>query len=89
VNTSTAANAPLKLNNPNDAKTYYVRGLSRFDKGDLSGAVADFNPAIQTQSDYVEAYFYGGLAYFDLRQMPKSIADYSKVIALYASYVDA
>ncbi|WP_377476655.1 MAG: tetratricopeptide repeat-containing serine protease family protein [Microcoleus anatoxicus] len=89
VNTSTATNAPLKLNNPNDAKTYYVRGLSRFDKGDLSGAVADFTQAIQTQSDYAEAYFYRGLAYFDLRQMPKSIADYSKTIALNASYVDA
>ncbi|MGB8687053.1 MAG: trypsin-like peptidase domain-containing protein, partial [Microcoleus sp.] len=82
INTSTATNAPLKLNNPNDAKTYYVRGLTRFDKGDLSGAVADFTQAIQTQSDYPEAYFYRGLAYFDLRQMPKSIADYSKAIAL-------
>jgi len=89
VNTSTAANAPLKLNNPQDAKTYYVRGLSRFDKGDLSGAVADFNQAIQTQSDYSEAYFYRALAYFDLKQMPKSIADYSKAIALNAGYVDA
>ena len=89
INTSPATNSPLKLNNPNDAKTYYVRGLTRFDKGDLSGAVADFNQAIQTQSDYVEAYFYRALAYFDLRQMPKSIADYSKAIALNAGYVDA
>ena len=89
VNTSTAGNAPLKLNNPQDAKTYYVRGLTRFDKGDLSGAVADFNQAIQTQSDYSEAYFYRALAYFDLKQMPKSIADYSKAIALNAGYVDA
>jgi len=46
VNTSTVTNAPLKVNNPNDAKTYYVRGLTRFDNGDLSGAVADFNQAI-------------------------------------------
>ena len=89
INTSPTATAPLKLNNPQDAKTYYVRGLSRFDKGDLSGAVADFNQAIQTQSDYSEAYFYRALAYFDLKQMPKSIADYSKAIALNAGYVDA
>ena len=89
INTSPTATAPLKLNNPQDAKTYYVRGLTRFDKGDLSGAVADFNQAIQTQSDYSEAYFYRALAYFDLRQMPKSIADYSKAIALNAGYVDA
>ena len=89
INTSPTANAPLKLNNPQDAKTYYVRGLTRFDKGDASGAVADFTKAIQTQSDYVEAYFYRGLAYFDLREIPKSIADYSKAIALNAGYVDA
>ncbi|MBE9119982.1 serine protease [Tychonema sp. LEGE 07199] len=89
INTSPTANVPLKLNNPQDAKTYYVRGLTRFDKGDLSGAVADFNQAIQTQSDYSEAYFYRALAYFDLREMTKSIADYSKAIALNAGYVDA
>ncbi|MEG5063843.1 tetratricopeptide repeat-containing serine protease family protein [Microcoleus sp. B3-A4] len=89
VNTSTATNAPLRLNNPNDAKTYYVRGLTRFDKGDLPGAVADFNQAIQTQSDYAEAYFYRALAYSDLKQMPQSIADYSRAIALNAGYVDA
>ncbi|MEG3975613.1 tetratricopeptide repeat-containing serine protease family protein, partial [Microcoleus sp. herbarium8] len=89
INTSPTANAPLKLNNPQDAKTYYVRGLTRFDKGDLSGAVADFNQAIQTQSDYSEAYFYRALAYSDLRQMPKSLADYSKAIALNVGYVDA
>jgi V8-like Glu-specific endopeptidase len=84
INTSPTATAPLKLNNPQDAKTYYVRGLTRFDKGDLSGAVADFNQAIQNQSDYAEAYFYRALAYSDLKQMPKSIADYSKAIALNA-----
>lgn len=89
INTSPTTNSPLKLNNPNDAKTYYVRGLTRFDKGDASGAVADFSKAIQTQSDYVEAYFYRGLTYFDLREIPRSIADYSKAIALNAGYVDA
>ncbi len=89
INTSPTANVPLKLNNPQDAKTYYVRGLTRFDRGDAPGAVADFTKAIQTQSDYVEAYFYRGLAYFDLREMTKSIADYSKAIALNGSYVDA
>jgi tetratricopeptide (TPR) repeat protein len=68
-------------------RSSYIRGLTRFDKGNLSGAVADFNQAIQTQSDYAEAYFYRGLAYPDLKQMPKSIADYSKDLALNGGYV--
>ncbi len=89
INTSPSTNAPLRLNNPNDAQTYYVRGLTRFDKGDVAGAIADFNQAIKSQSDYTEAYFYRGLAYFDLRNLPKSIADYSQAIALNLDYVDA
>lgn len=89
VNTSPSANAPLKLNNPNDAKTYYVRGLTRFDNGDVSGAIADFSQAIQTQSDYAEAYFYRGLAYFELKDLPKSMVDYNKAIDVNAGYVDA
>ena len=89
INTSPSTNAPLKLNNPNDAQTYYVRGLTRFDKGDAAGAIADFDQAIKTQSNYPEAYFYRGLAYFDLRDLPKSIANYSQAVALNLGYVDA
>jgi tetratricopeptide (TPR) repeat protein len=89
VNTSPPGNAPLGLNNPSNAKTYYVRGLSRFDSGDLSGAIADLSQAIQTQPDYADAYFYRGLAYFEQKILQKSLADYSKAIELNAAYVDA
>ncbi|WP_017714892.1 tetratricopeptide repeat-containing S1 family peptidase [Kamptonema formosum] len=89
VNTSPPSNAPAGVNSPRDAKTYYVRGLSRFDTGDLSGAIADLTQALQTQPDYAEAYFYRGLAYFEQKVLPKSMADYSKVIELNAAYVDA
>ncbi|OCR00468.1 hypothetical protein BCD67_25875 [Oscillatoriales cyanobacterium USR001] len=89
VSTSTSKNAPLSLNNPNNAKTFYVRGLSKFDKGDFLGAIADFNRAIQTQSDYAEAYFYRGLAYFELKDLPKSMADYNKAIDVNVAYVNA
>lgn len=89
VSTSASKSTPLPLNNPNNAKTYYVRGLTKFDKGDFSGAIADFDRAIQTQSDYAEAYFYRGLAYFELKDLPKSMADYNKAIDVNAGYVDA
>lgn len=89
VNTSPSKNTGLLPNNTNSAKSYYVRGLSKFDKGDVSGAISDFNQAIQSQSDYAEAYFYRGLAYFDLKNLPKSIADYNKAIDINASYIDA
>jgi Tfp pilus assembly protein PilF len=89
VDTSPPSSAPVGVNNPSNAKTYYVRGLSRFDRGDLSGAIADLTQAIQTQPDYADAYFYRGLAYFEQKVLPKSLADYSKAIELNAAYVDA
>lgn len=90
IDTSPANNnSPPTVNTPNEAKNYYVRGLTRFDKGDLAGAIADFTKALQTQANYPEAYFYRGLAYFDRKELQKSIADYSKAIELNAGYVDA
>ncbi len=90
IDTSPANNnSPSTVNSPNNAKHYYVRGLSRFDKGDLTGAIADFTQALQTQANYPEAYFYRALAYFDQKELQKSIADYSKAIELNAGYVDA
>jgi serine protease Do len=89
VSTSPVKNSAFPQTKPKDAKTYYVRGLTKFDKGDVSGAIAEFNQAIQSQSDYAEAYFYRGLAYFDLKELPNSIADYNKAIDLNAGYVDA
>jgi tetratricopeptide (TPR) repeat protein/V8-like Glu-specific endopeptidase len=89
VSTSPVKNSAFPQTNPNDSKTYYVRGLSKFDKGDVSGAIAEFNQAIESQSDYAEAYFYRGLAYFDLKDLPNSIADYNKAIDFNAGYVDA
>jgi serine protease Do len=89
VSTSPVKNSAFPQTKPNDAKSYYVRGLSKFDRGDVSGAIAEFNQAIQSQSDYAEAYFYRGLAYFDLKDLPNSIADYNKAIDFNAGYVDA
>jgi serine protease Do len=89
VSNSPVKNSSLLPQNTNNAKSYYVRGLSKFDKGDVSGAIAEFNQAIESQSDYAEAYFYRGLAYFDLKDLPNSIADYNKAIDFNAGYVDA
>jgi len=87
-NTLSASNS-VSLNNPNDANTYYARGLSRLDLGDLPGSIADFNQALQNQPNYAEAYFYRGLARFNQGNLQESITDYTQAIRLSPSYADA
>jgi tetratricopeptide (TPR) repeat protein len=87
TNNPVAVNNPV--NNPNNSQTFYVRGLTRFDQGDFSGAIADFTQAIQSQDNYAEAFFYRGLAYFEQDNFAESMADYNRAIAINAGYVDA
>jgi len=68
---------PVAVNNPNNAQTFYVRGLTRFDQGNFSGAIADFTQAIQSQDNYSEAFFYRGLAYFEQNAFTESMTDYN------------
>lgn len=89
IDNSPIKNTPVALNNPNNAQTFYVRGLSRFDKGDFSGAIADFTQAIQNQANYSEAFFYRGLAYFEQNKFAESMADYNRAIEINPGYVDA
>lgn len=89
VDNTPSATSPVSLNNPNDAKTYYVRGLSRFDLGDFPGSIADFNQALQNQPNYAEAYFYRGLTRFNQGNLQGSLADYTQAIRLSPRYADA
>ncbi|MDP6380923.1 MAG: tetratricopeptide repeat protein, partial [Phycisphaerae bacterium] len=40
---------------PNDAETWYNRGLVKSKKGDHDGAFADYNEAIRLKPDWAEA----------------------------------
>jgi len=39
------------------AEDYYNKGISKFSLKDYTGAIADFNTAIQLKPDYALAYF--------------------------------
>ena len=49
---------------------------------DYTGAIADYNKAIEINPAYVEAYFYRGRLKFRLKDINGAIADYSKVIEI-------
>lgn len=89
VDNTPFANSSVSLNNPNDARDYYLRGLSRFDGGNLQGSITDFSQAIQSQPNYAEAYFYRGLARLNQGDLQGSIVDYSQAIQIDRNYADA
>ncbi|QIZ69787.1 tetratricopeptide repeat-containing S1 family peptidase [Oxynema aestuarii] len=89
IDDSPTTNVPIAVDNPNNAQTFYVRGLSRFDRADFSGAIADFTQAIQNQQNYSEAFFYRALAYFELDDLGKSLVDYTTALEIAPAYADA
>jgi serine/threonine-protein kinase len=42
---------------PTHALAYYNRGVARFAKWDLDGALADFNASLTINPDHAEAYY--------------------------------
>ena len=61
---------------------YYQQGLAKAKAGDCQGAIADFELALISTSEWGEVYYRRGLAYFDLGEMLNAVADYSKALTL-------
>lgn len=63
---------------PTDARTYYHRGNTLYEKGDYEKAIEAYNTAIILNPTFSEAYFNRGLCHYNLKNFDKGIADYSK-----------
>ncbi|MCX6771769.1 MAG: tetratricopeptide repeat protein [Candidatus Micrarchaeota archaeon] len=63
---------------PTDARTYYHRGNTLYEKGDYDKAIEAYNTAIILNPTFSEAYFNRGLCHYNLKNFDKGIADYSK-----------
>ena len=58
-----------------DYEASYNEGISRYDRGDYSGAIADFTKALEQSPHFAEAYYNRGLAKYqhrDTRRLPKA-----------------
>ena len=64
--------------NPTDARTYYHRGNTLYEKGDYEKAIEAYNTAIIFNPTFSEAYFNRGLCHYNLKNFDKAIADYTK-----------
>ncbi len=65
-----------------DASAYNNRGNAKKDKGDLDGAIADFNRAIELDPKLAIAYYNRGNAEDDKGDLNGAIGDYNQAIEL-------
>ena len=68
--------------NPNDAFTYYRRGLAKAEQEQYDVAIADYNEAIRLNSGDASSYYQRGRAKAKLKQYDAAIADYNEAIRL-------
>ncbi len=65
-----------------NATYYYNRGIDKYDAGDYSGAISDYNKAIEINPRYAKAYNNRGNAKSKLGDNSGAISDYSKAIEI-------
>ena len=67
-------------NVPNDATSYYNRGIDKFAREDYTGAIQDYTQAITLDPNYTEAYNGRGDAKWWLEDYTGAIRDYTQAI---------
>lgn len=69
--------------NLTSAEEYSQRGMTRFEKNDLDGAIADFTKVIEMNGAEKEfAYYFRGIAHYRKGNADHAIADLSEAIAI-------
>jgi tetratricopeptide (TPR) repeat protein len=76
-NTTASVGPPLDLT-PSDARAYRERGISAYQSGDLDGAMADFDRAIQLDPKFSAAYIDRGILLYRLQKFERAFADIAR-----------
>lgn len=64
------------------AYEWLSKGIQRYNKADLDGAIAAYTSALKLDPNYDLAYYDRGLAYYDKGDYDSAIADYDKAIKI-------
>jgi hypothetical protein len=73
---SNAGSAPYPA--PNDAQSFRARGISAYRNGNLNGAIADLDHAIQLDPNFSASYIDRGIVLYRLRQFDRAFADIAR-----------
>ncbi len=63
---------------PNDAQSFRARGISAYRNGNLNGAIADLDHAIQLDPNFSASYIDRGIVLYRLRQFDRAFADIAR-----------
>jgi len=94
MNTSTPVSGPATAPSPTlpshqqNASDYNAQGFDKFTKGDVDGAIADFNQAIALDPKLAEAYNRRGNANRAKGNTDAAIADYQQAITVDPNYAN-
>ncbi|MDZ8107123.1 MAG: tetratricopeptide repeat protein [Nostoc sp. DedQUE12a] len=73
----------------NQAQAWFYQGLSQAKTGDLLGAIASYDQAIELQPEFWEYWFNRGLTLFHLERFEEAIAAYETAIQLKPDFYKA
>ena len=65
-----------------DAATYFIRGVFRYENGDFAGAIADLSKAIEIDPKHARAYYNRSVLHRAKGNNDRALADQKKAIEI-------
>ncbi|MFW9259666.1 tetratricopeptide repeat-containing serine protease family protein [Nostoc sp. CALU 546] len=87
-NTPTGVNPSIRLSDPQSARDFYARGLTKVAQQNYQGAIEDYNKAIHIDPNYAEVYIGRGVSYELLNNYEQAIEDYNQAIRIDPNYAE-
>src|SRR5687767_15706150 len=75
-----AASTAAQAQTPASAEAYLRRGLARQSRGNVSGALADFNRALRLKPTLAPAYYYRGNLLYERGEYKAAVGDYDRLV---------